>query len=173
MRKQILKKNKKKTENKCPTSATKGLCLKLQGGERWNCHQIWSKVCHQKCIFQYFMDIIRWKDYDSHSFLKHFLEKLIRLNAYENLNKKKQLVPDLNAILRDNIETQRLIITLCNPKLLTISWFPIKFSSRKVVTLFIYIYQSYNVLIREPNWTYQDKKYSKETQSKFWGRVWE
>ena len=35
------------------------------------------------------MDIIRWKDYDSHSFLKHFLEKLIRLNAYENLNKKK------------------------------------------------------------------------------------
>ena len=35
------------------------------------------------------MDIIRWKDYDSHSFLMHFLGKLIRLNAYENLNKKK------------------------------------------------------------------------------------
>ena len=67
------------------------------------------------------MDIIRLKDYDSHSFLKHFLEKLIRLNAYENLNKKKQVVHDLKAILRDNIETQRLIITLYNPKLLTIS----------------------------------------------------
>ena len=46
-----------------------------------------------------------------------------------------------------------------------------KFNSRKVVILFIYIYQSYNVLIREPNWTYQDEKYSKETQSKFWERV--
>ena len=40
-RKQILKKKKgkKRTENEGLTSATKGLCLKLQGAERWSYHQ--------------------------------------------------------------------------------------------------------------------------------------
>ena len=41
MRKQVLKKKgKKRTENKGPTSATKGFCVKLQGGKRWSCQQI-------------------------------------------------------------------------------------------------------------------------------------